>query len=222
MDTYGFILLILKSSQKYYKVSMVTTYVNTYIEQRLPVEKRDLRMEAVNSQVWQVLFLTPEVLFGYFSQVIFFFPLSVLLRYAWHTALYKFSAYIIMTRPTYIGKWLSITLYRYPPNRYFFNSTMFFSRVSSISSFTFFPILESEVLEGVILLLLSGCSVLELLHCTSHFCLASRSKYELQSQGERLLLPQMFFICFPAEVSPVRGHFCVISQVGSSCIMQVM
>ena len=113
-------------------------------------------------------------------------------------------------------------LIQIPPNRFFFNSIMFFSRVSSISSFTFFPILESEVLEGVILLLLSGCSVLELLHCTSHFCLASRSKYELQSQGERLLLPQMFFICFPAEVSPVRGHFCVISQVGSSCIMQVM
>lgn len=42
MDTYGFILLILKSSQKYYKVSMVTTHVNTYIEQRLPVEKREI------------------------------------------------------------------------------------------------------------------------------------------------------------------------------------
>ena len=75
-------------------------------------------------------------------------------------------------------------LIQIPPNRFFFNSIMFFSCVSSISSFTFFPILESEVLEGVILLLLSGCSVLELLHCTSRFCLASRSKYELQSQGE--------------------------------------
>lgn len=197
---------------------MVTTHTWTEVTSG---KERDLRMEAVNSQVWQVLFLTPEVLFGYFSKVVFF-SLSVLLRYAWHTALYKFSAYIIMTRPTYIGKWLSITLYRYPPTDFFFNSIMFFSHVSSISSFTFFPILESEVLEGVILLLLSGCSVLELLHCTSHFCLASSSKYELQSQGERLLLPQMFFICFPAEVSPVRGHFCVISQVGSSCIMQVM
>ena len=91
---------------------------------------------------------------------------------------------------------------------FFFNSIMFFSHVSSIASFTSFPgILESEVLEGVIPLLLSGCSVLELLHCTSHFCLASRSKYELHSQGERVLLPQMFFICFPAEVSPVRVIF---------------
>lgn len=101
-------------------------------------------------------------------------------------------------------------LIQIPPNRFFFNSIMFFSHVSSISSFMSFPsILESEVLEGVILLLLSRCSVLELLHCTSHFCLASRSKYELYSQGEGFLLPQMFFICFPAEVSPVtcQGHF---------------
>ena len=120
MDTYGFILLILKSSQKYYKVSMVTTYVNTYIEQRLPVEKRDLRMEAVNSQVWQVLFLTPEVLFGYFSQVIFFFPF----QFYWdmldiQPCISSVHTYIIMTRPTYIGNWLSITLYRYPPTDFF-------------------------------------------------------------------------------------------------------
>ena len=41
MDTYGFIILILKNSQKYYIASMVTTHINTYIVQRLPLAKRE-------------------------------------------------------------------------------------------------------------------------------------------------------------------------------------
>lgn len=62
----------------------------------------------VPTTIWDTLYLLTSSLsltiYCLYDQNFFFF--SILLIYDWHTALYKFQVYPIMTWHTYVGKWI--------------------------------------------------------------------------------------------------------------------